>query len=143
MAKSGPENPQTREVIPFAGGDRRLRPPDSLPDAARRSFANVVSSHPAAHFKAGDAELVCRYAEAAAAAEEAAFQMAQPNGMVTTDGKVSAWFAIHQQATKTLSMLALRLRIGPQNRVLKQSKKEAASVSYYDRMRLEKDWDKV
>ncbi len=143
MAKSGPENPQTREVIPFTGADRRLRPPESLPDAARRSFTNVVASHPASHFKAGDAELLCRYAEAAAAAEEAAFQMAQPGGMVDEDGKVTAWFSIHQQATKTLNMLALRLRIGPQSRVLKQSKKDPASLSYYDRMRQEKDWDKL
>jgi phage terminase small subunit len=137
MAKSGPQNPQTTEVIPF-GVDRRLRPPESLPDAARRAFASIVASHPASHFKAGDAELLCRYAEAAAAAEEAAFQMAQPGGMVTDDGKVSPWVSIHQSMTKTLNALALRLRLGPQSRALKQSKKEAAPLSYYDRMRLKK-----
>lgn len=141
MAKSGADNPQSSEVVSLYG-ERRLRPPDSLPDAARRAFVNVVSTHAASHFRPGDLELLCRYAEAAAAAEEAAFQMAQ-GGMVTTDGKLSPWVSIHQSMTKTLSMLALRLRIGPQNRALKQSKKDAAPVSYYDRMRMTKDWDKL
>jgi phage terminase small subunit len=142
MVKSGPENPQTTEVVPFFGAERRLRPPDSLPDAARRAFINVVSSHPASHFKAGDLELVCRYAEAAAVAEEAAFQMAQPGGMVTVDGKLSPWVGIHQSMTKSLNALALRLRLGPQSRAFKQSKKAPAPVSAYDRMRMEADWDK-
>lgn len=138
MPKTGP-NYQSTEVVPF-GADRRLRPPDALPDAARRAFVDLVTSLPAGHFKAGDISLLCRYAEAAAAAEEAAFQMAQPGGMVTADGKVSPWFSIHQQATKTLNALALRLRLGPQSRALKQSKKDAAPVSVYDRLRMQKDW---
>jgi hypothetical protein len=83
------------------------------------------------------------WAEAAAAAEEAAFQMAQPGGMVTADGKVSPWFAIHASATKTLNALALRLRIGPQSRARTQSKKEPAPISYYDKMRAQKDWDRL
>jgi phage terminase small subunit len=135
MAKSGPDNPQTTEVIPF-GVDRRLRPPESLPDAARRVFVNVVASHPASHFRTGDIELVARYSEAAAAAEEAAFQMSQPGGMVTSDGKVSPWVSIHQSMTKCVNALALRLRIGPQSRALKQSKKEPATLNYYGRARL-------
>jgi phage terminase small subunit len=140
MAKTGP-NYQATEVVPF-GADRRLRPPDSLPDAARRAFADLVTSLPAGHFKQGDISLLCRYAEAVAAAEQAAFEMAQPGGMVTVDGRVSPWFHVHQQATKTLNALALRLRLGPQSRALKQSKKEAAPVSVYDRLRLNPNWDK-
>jgi hypothetical protein len=42
---------QTAEVLPY-GTDRRLRPPESLPDAARRAFVEVVSSHTAGHFRA-------------------------------------------------------------------------------------------
>jgi hypothetical protein len=122
---------------------RTSRPRNSLrQEPSFNAFVNVVSTHAASHFKPGDLELLCRYAEAAAAAEEAAFQMAQPGGMVTTDGKVSPWFAIHQQATKTLNALALRLRIGPQSRARTQSKKEPAPMSYYDRMRMQRDWDK-
>jgi phage terminase small subunit len=138
MAKTGP-NYQTTEILPF-GADRRLRPPDSLPDAARRAFVDLVTSLPAGHFKPGDISLLCRYAEAAAVAEQAAFEMAQPNGMVTMEGKVSPWFSIHQQATKTLNVLALRLRLGPQSRAFKASKKEPASVSVYERLRMQKEW---
>jgi hypothetical protein len=63
-----------------------------------------------------------------------------PGGLVSADGKVSAWFQVHQQATKTLSTLALRLRLGPQSRALKQSKKEVALTSVYDQLRMQKDW---
>jgi hypothetical protein len=69
--------------------------------------------------------------------------MEQPGGMVTADGKLSPWFTIHASATKTLNGLALRLRLGPQSRASKQSKKEPAPMSYYDRMRMEPGWDKV
>jgi phage terminase small subunit len=138
MAKTGP-NYQATEVVPF-GADRRLRPPDSLPAAAQRAFADLVTSLPAGHFKQGDISLLCRYAEAVAAAEQAAFEMAQPGGMVTSDGKVSPWVSIHQSMTKMLNALALRLRIGPQNRALKQSKKDPATVSVYDRLRMQRDW---
>ena len=48
-------------------------------------------------------------------AEQAAGEL-QAGGMVTADGRVSPWFTIHQQATKSLTGLALRLRLGPQSR---------------------------
>jgi hypothetical protein len=138
MPKTGP-NYQSTEVVPF-GADRRLRPPDALPDAARRAFVDLVTSLPAGHFKPGDISLLYRWSEAAAAAEQAAFEMAQPGGMVTAEGKVSPWVSVHQSMTKTLGLLSLRLRIGPQHRALKASKKEVAPISAYDRLRLQKDW---
>jgi hypothetical protein len=58
--------------------------------------------------------------------------------MVTADGRVSPWFVIHQQATKSLSGLALRLRLGPQSRALKAPKRKAGPLSYYDVMELER-----
>jgi hypothetical protein len=138
MAKSG-ANYQTTEVVPY--GERRyLRPPDTLSDAQRRCFVDLVASLPAFHFKPADLSLLCRWAEASAAAERAAFEMEQPGGMVTADGKLSPWFTIHASATKTLNGLALRLRLGPQSRASKQSKKEPAPVSVYDRLRMQKDW---
>jgi phage terminase small subunit len=142
MAKSGDENPQTAELIPFGSRDRRLHPPDSLSDSARAAFIDLVGAMPVSHFRPADMALVCAYSEAVVLAERAAFELSQPNGIVTADNKVSPWFSVHQQATKTLIGLALRLRLGPQSRALKQSKKEPAPVSYYDRMRMEKDWDK-
>jgi phage terminase small subunit len=142
MAKSGPENYQTTEVVPF-GSDRRLRPPDTLGDGARRIFTELVGSLPSGHFKAGDISLLCRYCEMAAVAEEAAFQMAQPGGMVTTDGKVSPWFSIHASATKSMGALAPRLRLGPLSRAKQQSKRAVQPLSVYDEMRAQRDWDKL
>jgi len=69
-------------------------------------------------------------------AEQAAGELAA-SGMVTADGKVSPWFTIHQQATKALSNLALRLRLGPQSRALKAPKRRAQPLSYFEIMELE------
>jgi len=80
--------------------------------------------------------LLCRWAELTVMCEQARGEMAV-QGMVTADGKVSPWFSIHSQATKALSGLALRLRLGPQSRASKAPKKTAGSVSYFERMELE------
>jgi hypothetical protein len=141
LAKFGSENPQTSEIIPL-GVDRRLRPPDSLGDGARRTFIDIVSAHPAAHFKPGDSSVLCRYCELVALAERAAFELAR-NDVVLPDGKLSAWFSVHASTTKQIGVLAARLKIGPSSRQRQQSKKEIAPVSYYDRMRAMKDWDKL
>jgi hypothetical protein len=123
--------------------ERRPQPPDHLPDAPRRCFVSIVESAPAGHFRPSDLDLLCRYAEATAAAEEAAFHLSQPGGLTTPEGRPSAWWVIHQGATKTIAGLALRLRLGPQARALKQSKRDAPPPSVYDLMRQERDWDKA
>jgi len=56
--------------------------------------------------------------------------------LVTPDGKVSAWFAVHERAVKGLVALALRLRVAPQARSFKAPKRTAAPTSYYDRLAL-------
>jgi hypothetical protein len=141
MAKSGAENPQTTEVIPF-GVDRRLRPPDRLGDSARRAFVEIVASHAASHFKPSDLTVLCRYAELVALAERSACEL-ERDGVVLADGSLSKWFAVHSAVTKQIGVLAGRLRIGPSSRQHAQSKKQVAPMSFYDRMKLEKDWDKV
>jgi hypothetical protein len=87
-----------------------------------------------------DLPLVCRWCELVALAERAAFELAQCT--VTPDGKLSPWFTVHASTTKSLNALALRLRLGPQSRALKQSKKEPATLSAYDEMRMQRNWDK-
>jgi phage terminase small subunit len=134
MAKRGSENPQTTEVIPF-GVDRRLRPPDSLGDAARRVFVELTGTLPTTHFKPSDVTLLARYCEAAAMAERAAFELDRET--VTADGKVSAWLGVYTAAVKVQGTLAPRLRLGPMARAKVQSKKAAAPMSVYDQMRLE------
>jgi hypothetical protein len=138
MAKSGTENPQTTEVIPFGAADRRLRPPPSLGEAESRAFIDLVHSLPANHFRAGDASLICRWCELTVMAEKAA-EMLRVEGMVNARGTMSPWINVHAQMTKGLNMLALRLRLGPQSRVLKQSRKDVGPVSAYERLR-QQNW---
>jgi phage terminase small subunit len=122
-------------VIPL--NSRRLQPPESLSDGARRIFVDVVGSLPPAHFRAEDITLLSAYATAAEAAERAAFEMSQPGGLVTAEGRTSPWFAIHTAATKTMVGLALRLRLAPQSRVAKASKQSPpAPLSYYERQEM-------
>jgi hypothetical protein len=100
-----------------------------------------VTSVPSTQFTASDLPLLTRYVETLVLAEQAAGEL-RVGSLVTTDGKVNPWFQIHQQATKAMAGLALRLRLGPQSRVAKASKKSAAGpVSYYERMRLLEDTD--
>src|SRR5262249_4816689 len=93
----------------------RLSPPAGLTPRQRQIFVDLILSLPAEHFQQADVALVARWAEACAMAEEAATELARA-GLITAEGKQSPWFGIHQQATKTLNTLALRLRLAPQSR---------------------------
>jgi hypothetical protein len=73
-------------------------------------------------------------------AEQAAGELAAA-GPVTADGKVSGWFAIHERATRGLTLLALRLRLGPQSRASRAPKTMVGELSYCDRQRMERDDD--
>jgi hypothetical protein len=140
MPGTGRKPYETVDVVaPFGAG--RLQPPDRLSEDARRCFADLIGSTASGHFKAADLSLICRYAETAAIAERAALMLERPDTLVT-DGKPSPWFTIHQTATKTLSGLAIRLRLGPQSRMRSQSKKTVSQMSYYDEMKMKPGWDK-
>jgi hypothetical protein len=127
--------------MPF-GVDRRLRPPDSLGDDARRAFTEIVGTHAATHFRPGDLPVLCRFAELVALAERASFEL-ERDGVVLPDGSLSKWFTVHSTAVKQIGVLAGRLRIGPSARQHQQSKKTIQPMSFYDRMKLEKNWDKA
>jgi hypothetical protein len=138
MSSTGRQPYETTDVVPFGTGNPRLRPPASLSGPERAAFVALVVACPSTQFEPADLPLLCRWAELTVMAEQAAGELAA-GGMITADGKVSPWFTIHQQATKMLSGLALRLRLGPQSRALKAPKRKVASVSYYERMALERD----
>ena len=113
---------------------RRLEPPASMTEAGRRHFLDLIDALPPTHFQPADATLLAGYCEAAAAAELAAGEMALAGGIVTKAGRLSPWFTAHALAVKTMSALALRLRLSPQARVAKASKKEPGPrLSYYER----------
>jgi hypothetical protein len=126
---SGRKPYATTDLVPFGVPANRLRPPDALPDAAK------------SHFRPGDLSYLCRWVALSALAEQAEFEMSQPNGIVAPDGKLSAWVTAHATAVKNLNALALRLRLTPQSRQAKVSKKGTTAASFYDEMRLKPEWD--
>ena len=136
MAGTGRKPFETTDVVPFGAGNERLRPPPSLGKPEKQAFLDLVTTTDPKQFRPSDLPLLCRWAELTVMAEQAAGEL-QAGGMVTADGRVSPWFTIHQQATKSLTGLALRLRLGPQSRTPKAPKTKPGAVSYYDRMTLE------
>jgi Phage terminase, small subunit len=140
MARTGRQPYDTTDVTPYGSGSGRLRPPASLGEPERRAFIDLVTTVPAGQFIASDLPLLIRWAELTVMCEQARGELAV-QGMVVTDDKgkasVSPWFTIHAQATKALTGLALRLRLGPQSRASKAPKKTAGRVSYFERMELE------
>jgi hypothetical protein len=135
MAKTG-QSFETRDTVPFGAENRRLSPPDSLGDAEKRAFLDLVTAVDARQFRASDLALLCRWAELTVLAERAAFELGQPNGTVSPDGKLSPWFTVHASCTKALNALALRLRVSPQSRAPRRPKTVIGVTSYYDRQRL-------
>src|SRR6266536_5225500 len=121
--------------VPYGGDSRRIQPPAGLGEAAKRVFLDTVVSCPLSQFRPADVPMLCRYAEACAVAEEAAGKLAVEDP-VTPDGKVSPWFRVHQEASKTIATLATKLRLGPRSRSKMAPKTKAGPVSYYDRMRV-------
>jgi phage terminase small subunit len=136
MPRTGRQPYATTDVLPFGTGCRRLRPPDALSDAARAAFLDLVTTCPADQFQPSDISLLCRWAELSAMCEAASIEL-QASGMLGVDGRPSPWFVIYQQATKSLSGLALRLRIGPQSRMQKAPRRQVGTSSYFERMELE------
>lgn len=135
MAKTGRKPFETTDVVAFGLPNPRLRPPEGLGEPERRAFLDLICSCPAGQFQASDVGLLVRWCELSVMAEQAAGELTV-GGMVTTDGKVSPWFAIYERATKALALLALRLRLGPQSRTRMAPKRTAAPTSYYDRAAL-------
>jgi len=126
----------TTDVTPYGSGSARVRPPAELGEPETRAFLDLVTACPATQFTRADIPLLARWAELTVMCEQARGELAV-QGMVTADGKVSPWFSIHAQATKALSGLALRLRLGPQSRAQRAPKKTVGPVSYFERMELE------
>jgi hypothetical protein len=135
MAKTGRNAFVATDLVRY-GEPGRLSPPTSLGEAEKRAFLDLVMACPVSQFAACDLPLLCRWAETVALAERMATRMAI-EGELDEKGKPSGAFTIHKEATKTLTALALRLRVSPQARMQKAPKREMRAVSYYERMDLE------
>src|SRR5262249_27343909 len=104
-------------------------------------FVALVSRCPATQFQQSDLPLICRWAELAAMAEEAAEHL-QTEDLVVGD-KLNPWLLAHLQVTRALSGLALRLKVSPQARSPKAPKVKAAPMSVYDIMELSEPDDEA
>jgi phage terminase small subunit len=124
------------DVVPFGAGPRRLRPPDGLSEPAKAVFIDTVTVCPSDQFQPSDIPLLTRWCELTAMCEAASVEL-QAGGMLAPDGKPSPWLRVYLDATKALSGLALRLRLGPQSRAQKAPRRQVGPVSYYERMELE------
>ena len=120
MAPTGRSPYETSDVVPYGAGERRLRLPAGLGEAEKAAFLDLVTSTDPKQFRAADLPLLARWSELCVMAEKAAKALAS-EGMVI-DGRASPWIGIHQMATKNLSVLALRLRLGPQSRMARTPK---------------------
>jgi hypothetical protein len=137
--KTGRSPYATDDRVPFGLPNRRVRPPGTLSEPEKRAFVALVAASPADQFTPADMDLLVSWAESTVLARRAAREVELAGGPVLPDGKTSPWFAVHQQCIKTLSGLAIRLRISPQGRnpTARASKKTVAQLSYYDMMQIE------
>jgi phage terminase small subunit len=138
MAGKGRQPYATYDTLPYGVPAHRIRPPDCLSDLEKKVFRDLVAQCPADQFRKSDTGLLTRWAELSVMAEQAAFEMTT-NGRVTPDGKSpSPWVSVYMQATKQLSGLALRLRLGPQSRMSRAPKSLPRDLSFYEEMELAK-----
>jgi phage terminase small subunit len=111
-----------------------------LSDQEREVFVNIIATNAPSHFRPSDLPLLSRFCEACVMAEQAAREIRQ-SGLVVA-GRLSPYAAAHEKATKTMSMLALRLRLSPQARAPHTKTQRGEAVpNVYERMRLEHEGD--
>jgi hypothetical protein len=104
-----------------------VQPPVGLSEAARAAFIALVTECPPDHFEASDTSLIARYAVASVLAEGAeAALLADP-------GNTKA-LAVWEKAVRTMSALALRLRLGPQSR--REKAKVQRPLTWAEKFRL-------
>jgi hypothetical protein len=139
MAGTGRKPYESTDVAPFGAESRRLAPPECLGNLQKQAFLDLITSVPRSQFRRCDLPLLCRWCELTVLAEQAAFELEQAGAVV--DGKISPWFSIHQGASRELRALSQRLQLGPRGRTPKAPKIKTGSVSYYERMDLEGEFD--
>jgi hypothetical protein len=88
----------------LTGARPRLTAPETLSDPERELFTRTVDACSPGHFRESDTPLLISYVQAAVLAR---------SGAAGDPDQFSRW----EKATKTLAMLATRLRLSPQSRV--------------------------
>jgi hypothetical protein len=105
-----------------------VQPPATLSPSARAAFTALVASCPADHFEQCDVSLISRYVTAQILAEGAEVTL-------LADPENARALAVWEKAVRTMSALALRLRLGPQSR--RERARVDKPLSWMDRFRME------
>jgi phage terminase small subunit len=108
-----------------------------MAEDARQVFLDIVFANDPKHFQPSDMPLLCRYCEANAMAARAATALMKAEPIVSGD-TASPWVSVYVAMTKTANALAMRLRLSPQAR-MPNNPKRTPTVSYYERLQLERD----
>jgi phage terminase small subunit len=120
-------------VAHIGPGAWRLDPPAELGEVEAAIFRQTVASVPHDHFSAEDTGLLCAYVRARVL-ERRAFEELEAGAVVA--GSTSPWLAVHIAMVRSLSTLAVRLRLGPKSRHPNNSRSSKPTVppSYYQLM---------
>ena len=107
-----------------------VQPPASLSEPAKAVFLDLVASCDPEHFEDSDVTLLARYANAVVFTEQA-------EARLQADPDDTKALALWEKATRTMSGLALRLRLGPQSR-REKAKAPRGPLTWDESFRLEK-----
>ena len=121
-------------IAHIGSGARRLEPPAELGEIEAAIFRKVVAGVPHDHFSAEDSDLLSAYCRALALERRASEELAAA-GIV--GNQASPWLAVYATAVRALSILTVRLRLGPKARHPNNTRRLSKSVSppsYYDTM---------
>jgi phage terminase small subunit len=119
-------------TVPYGGDFSRLDPPAELAGVARETFVTVTRGSEPGHFVPSDLPLLVRYCAAMSLAKRAEEELAK--GLLVR-GKASPYVEILASLTRSVDLLATKLRLSPRARVASARSPQAQpSPSYYDRM---------
>jgi hypothetical protein len=117
--------------MPIDGGAARpLQPPSELSDRERETFATIVATVRAGHFRESDARLIGLYVQSLTLARLTGERLAAELGDATP-----ALLKAYDAATRRTCSLATKLRLTPQSRSSQKSARTddaPRNASYYD-----------
>lgn len=103
------------EVAPILGKPQVPKASPGLPAGVRKIFHELIRTTPPGHFRVSDGPVLETFAGAVAMSRAAEQELAL-SGPILPDGRISCWLKVQSEAGKTISSLAMRLRLCPQSR---------------------------
>src|SRR5262245_41405083 len=100
-------------VLSFMAPRTRLSPPPEMGRIEQKIWMEVVSGADSEHFQASDAPLLGAYCRAAALERRASEELAVA---AVAHGTPSPWLEVHASAVRSMTALAVKLRLSPKAR---------------------------